>query len=95
MVFRGMHIWSLASFSLPELIQMAKVQGHLLGCGTREHSFMGLIFLFLGPHLQHMEIPGLGVELKLQLPAYTIATATPDLSCICDLPHSSWAVSDP
>ena len=26
-------------------------------------------FLFLGPHLQHMEIPRLGVELELQLPA--------------------------
>ena len=24
-------------------------------------------FSFLGPHLQHMEVPGLGVELKSQL----------------------------
>ena len=31
-----------------------------------------------------MEVPGSGVKLKLQLPAYTTATATPDLS------HSSW-----
>ena len=31
-----------------------------------------------------MEVPGVGVELELQLPAYT--TATPDLSSICD-PH--------
>lgn len=37
-----------------------------------------------------MEVPRLGVKLKLQLPAYTIATATPDLSCICDIHHSSW-----
>ena len=37
-----------------------------------------------------MEIPRLGVELELQLPAYTTATATLDLSCICDLLHSSW-----
>ena len=36
-----------------------------------------------------MEIPRLGVKLKLQLPAYTTATATPDPSCICDLHHHS------
>jgi len=30
-------------------------------------------FSFLGPHLQHMEVPGLGVKLELQLPAYTTA----------------------
>ena len=36
-------------------------------------------FVFLGPHLWHMEVPRLGVELELQLPAYTTATATPDL----------------
>ena len=48
-----------------------------------------LFFFFLGPHLQHMEVPGLGAESELQLPAYTTATATKDLSCICDLHHSS------
>ena len=26
-----------------------------------------------------MEVPELGIELELQLPVYTIATATPDL----------------
>ena len=36
-----------------------------------------------------MEIPRLGVELELQLPDYTIATATQDSSLICDLQHSS------
>ena len=46
-------------------------------------------FFFLGPYLQHMEIPGLGVVLKLQLLAYTSATARQDLSHICDLYHSS------
>ena len=55
--------------------------------GVRELSF---IFFFLGPHLQHMEVPGLGVESELQLSAYTTAMATPDPSCICDLLHSSW-----
>ena len=41
-------------------------------------------------HLQHMEVPRLGFKSELQLPAYTIATATPDPSHICDLHHSSW-----
>ena len=33
----------------------------------------------------YMEVPGLGVELELQLPAYTTATATPDWSHTCKL----------
>ena len=45
--------------------------------------------LFLGPHPWHMEAPRLGVSSELQLPAYATATAMPDLSCICDLHHSS------
>ena len=35
-----------------------------------------------------MEVPRLGVELELQLPAYTTVTAMPDLSSICNLCHS-------
>ena len=46
-------------------------------------------FVFLGPHPWHMEVPRLGVETELQLPAYATATATLDLSLICDLHHSS------
>ena len=45
-------------------------------------------FLLLGLHLQHMEAPRLGAELELQLPAYTIATTTPDLSHIYNLHRS-------
>ena len=41
-------------------------------------------------HPRHMEVPGLGVELELQLPAYTTATATLDPSCVFNLHHSSW-----
>ena len=37
-----------------------------------------------------MEVPRLGVESELQLPAYTTATATQDLRRLCDLHHSSW-----
>ena len=42
-------------------------------------------FFFLGIHLQHMEVPRLGVKLDLQLLAFTTATATPDPSRFCDL----------
>ena len=48
------------------------------------------VFSFLGLHLCHMEVPRLGVELELKLPAYTTVTATRDLSHVCNLYHSSW-----
>ena len=47
------------------------------------------IFFFLWPHLQHMEIPRLGVRSELPVPAYTSAAAMWDLSCVFDLHHSS------
>ena len=59
-----------------------------------EYSYLFRVFLclffpfFLGLHLQHMEIPGLGVESELQLPAYATATAARDSSCIFDLCRS-------
>ena len=46
--------------------------------------------LFLGPYPQHMEVPRIGVELKLQRPTYTTATATRGPSLVLDLHHSSW-----
>ena len=48
-------------------------------------NLMALFIVFLGLHSQHMQVPKLGVKLKLQLPAYTTATATPYPSCIFDL----------
>ena len=44
---------------------------------------------FYGPQSWHMEVPRLEVQQELQLPAYATATATPDLSHICKLYHSS------
>ena len=56
-----------------------------------QHYFTLFYFIcVLGLHPQHMEVPGLWVKSELQLPAYTTATATPALSCICDLYHSLW-----
>ena len=48
----------------------------------RKEKFWGVFLVFLGPHLQHMEVTRLGVESELQLQAYAkaTATATPDLS---------------
>ena len=54
-----------------------------------QHLFIYLFISILGPHPWHMEVPRLGVELELQLLVYATATATPDLSHICDLYHSS------
>ena len=50
---------------------------------------LSLSLFLLELHMRPMEAPRLGVELKLQLPAYTTATAMRDLSHICDLHHSS------
>ena len=53
-----------------------------------------LILLYFPPflwlHLGHMEVPRLGVELELQLPSYTTATAMLDLIHIFDLCYSLW-----
>ena len=42
--------------------------------------FFFFSFFFLGPNLQHMEVPRLGVQSELQLPATAKATATRNLS---------------
>ena len=54
-------------------------------------------FCFLGPHLWHMEVCGLGVESEPQRPAYAIATAMPHLSLLCKLHHSlqQWWIINP
>ena len=51
-------------------------------------SFLFFVFFlfvcFLGPHPQHIEVPRPGVESELQLLAYATATATWEVSCVCD-----------
>ena len=47
--------------------------------------FHFILFCFLGPHSQHMDVPRLGVKLELHLPAYTTDITTQDLSHVCDL----------
>ena len=51
------------------------------------HLLLSIFFFpFFQLHLWYMEVPGAMVESELQLPAYTTATAMPNLSPICDLP---------
>ena len=62
-----------------------QMQGSQVYCVRPSREF----FFFLGPHLRHMEVPRIGVESELQMPAYTTATAMQGLSRICNLHHSS------
>ena len=52
-----------------------------------------LFLFFLGPHVWHMEVPRLGVELELQLLAFATDRAMPHLSHICNLYCSLWQCS--
>ena len=72
----------LGALSLPSCIAYSNAQPFFF-------LFFFLSF-FLGLQVHRMEIPRLGVESKLQLPAYATAMETPDPSCVCDLHHSSW-----
>ena len=54
------------------------------------HIFFFFFLSFLGPHLRHVNVPRLEVQLQLYPMAYARATATRDLSHFCDLHHSPW-----
>ena len=63
-----------------------------LMCKSLLHSELLFFFffdLFLGLYPWHVEVLSQGVTSELQWPAYTAATATRDLSRICNLHHSS------
>ena len=67
-----------------------------ISCKGNSYLFIYLfIFVFLGPHLQHKELPSLGVKSELQPLAYTTTTAMPDPSHLFDLHHSSWQLRIP
>ena len=88
---------SQSSFSKHHLFfRYAHASACVLGLDSDFLSFSFLFFfVFLGPHLRHMEVSRLGVELELQLPAYTTARATGDPSPVRNLHHSSQAMPDP
>ena len=81
---RDSPLQDVLSASLPLIVGKNSVwPPNTLGGGL--FFFFFFFFVFLGPHPWHMGGSRLGVELELQLPAYTTATATPDPS----LHHSS------
>ena len=49
-----------------------------------------ILFVFLGLHPHHMEVPRLGVELEVELPAYTTPIAMGGSKLVCNLHRSSW-----
>ena len=55
----------------------------------REKGHVLFVYFYLQLHLQHMEVSRQGVESELQLLVFATPTATQDLSCICNLYHSS------
>ena len=83
--------WSIQSFDY-SFIQNSTQLFSLLIC-FKVQIFLLIyfiyLFLFLGLHLWHMEVPRLGVESEVQLPAYTTATTTQDQSHFCNLGQSS------
>ena len=52
-------------------------------------TYLFIYLVFLGSCLRHMEVPRLGFESDLQLPAYTTATVMQDPSHVCNQ-HHSW-----
>ena len=79
---------TMISFSLFSLSLLLLFNCFVLFCFILFY-FYFLSFVLGGPHPRHMEVPRLGVELELQLPAHARATAMPDPSCVCNLHHSS------
>ena len=86
----GWVVWVFSCFLIQNCIAIASLSEMLLLCAIGSGLSYLFVFCFLGPYLWHMEVPRLGVKSELQLPAYTIATAMQDLSCVYDLHHSPW-----
>ena len=101
--FRSPNTWEPYFFLIVSIFCLFQNVKYLKSCSMRlfQFSFMHLVnmqlkffnsfflFFFLEPHPRHMDVPRLGVKSELQLPAYTIATAMPNPSCVYDLHHSS------
>ena len=79
-----MALWFSCSY-LWLLIRMRtlSVAYSLVLCLFKPFTFLGGLYPWL------MEVPRLGVKSELQLPAYTTAIATWDLSHVCNILHSS------
>ena len=98
LIYSIKHIQHLFSDNaVPEFVYLLMHLWSLLSCGRtlewmskQKYYLLTYLFIFLGPHLWYMEVPRLGVESELQLPAYATATTMQDPSHICNLHYSSW-----
>ena len=65
--------------------------GIIISCLKKIYVYIFCLFVFFfRAHPWHMELPRLGVESELRLPANATATAMWDLSHVYNLYHSSW-----
>ena len=64
------------------------VEALLTASPSQPLSLSFLLFRATPAHPRHMEVPRLGVQSELQLPAYTTATAKWDPSGVCDPHHA-------
>ena len=88
---RGMWQGKLARLDLSDFYIMEHCSQLVFYRTHCEKTLIFLLFFFSSSqHLKYLEIPRLGIQLEWQLPTYTTAMATSDLSQICDLCHNSW-----
>ena len=73
----------------PNIIGLMKYNVHIKYNKYMLKCLSLFFFFFLEPHLWHMDIPRLGVESEIELPAYATTTAMQDPSHVCDLHHIS------
>ena len=95
---RGQHLTSISAWQDKGRWSVGLRTDHIWGLLVAGSWALGpwLNLLFLRPLLRHMEVPRLGIELELQLPAYPTDTATLDLSHIWDLHlnlHQCWILN--
>ena len=90
----GIKLYETVNILIFDLYKMTTLYG-----STYSNFFQGFSFFFSSPPYffclfratpTDIEVPRLGVQLELLLPAFATATATLDPSHICDLYHSSW-----
>ena len=96
------HPWKVCYFALTLAVYQSACSPTASQCVVNSFNFLSIyretkysfflgggLFVFLGLHPWHTEVPTLGAQLDLQLLAYATATLMPDLSCVCELQHSS------
>ena len=82
-VMRAAHIFLTAIMKPETHCYTLKIySGQIFKCQVHASFLIFNFFCFLGRHVEHMEVPSLGVKSELQLPAYTTAIAMWNSSCV-------------